>query len=419
MKAEIITIGTELLLGEQVDTNSVYIAQQLARIGVDLYYKTTVGDNRGRIAEALRLALGRCDVVITTGGLGPTADDVTREAVADVAGRPLVLVPALLTHIESLFQRWGRPMTENNRRQAYVPEGALIIENPVGTAPAFAVDLPQGTIICLPGVPREMKYLMEERVLPYLREKMGGRTQVIKSLILRTCGLGESQVGEQIEDLMQCANPTVGTAAHAGQTDVRITVKADSEEEADRLLEEMAARVRERLGDAIYGTGSETVEEVVVRLLTQAGRRLALLETNTGGALAARLRSVPQAEQVLALAEVLADAETVAARFGGGEEAPWSSPSAAVRAAQELLARSGADLALALVGSMEPGGDPYTARQGVTQVALATPQDVAWQTHHFGGTGELTQRWVGTRALDQVRRYLLSVLRSQGLPKPA
>ncbi len=417
MKAEIITIGTELLLGEQVDTNSVYIAQQLARIGVDLHYKTTVGDNRARIGEALRLALGRCDVVITTGGLGPTADDVTREAVADVAGRPLVLVPELLAHIESLFQRWGRPMTENNRRQAYVPEGAYIIENPVGTAPAFAVELPQGTIICLPGVPREMKYLMEERVLPYLREKMGGRVQVIKSLVLRTCGLGESQVGEQIEDLMQGANPTVGTAAHAGQTDVRITVKADSEEEADRLLEETAARVRERLGDAIYGTGTETVEEVVVRLLAQTGKRLSLLETNTGGALAARLRSAPRGEEVLALAEVLADPGAVAARFG--EEAPWSSPAAAVRAAEELRACSGADLALALVGSLEPGGDPYTARQGVTQVALATPEGATWQTHHFGGTGELTQRWVGTRAAEQVRRYLLSALRARGAREPA
>lgn len=413
MKAEIVTIGTELLLGELVDTNSAYIARQLASIGVDLYYTTTVGDNRGRIAEAIRVALGRCDVVITTGGLGPTADDVTREAVAEVAGRPLVLVPHLLEHIAALFRRWGRPMTENNRRQAYVPEGARIIENPVGTAPAFAVELPEGTIICLPGVPREMQYLMQTRVLPYLQEKMGGRTQVIKSLVLRTCGLGESQVGEQIEDLMQHANPTVGTAAHPGQTDIRITAKADTEEEANRMLAEMAHRVRTRLGDAIYGEATETVEEVVVRLLHQAGLRLALLETNTSGAVAARLRSVPGSGQALVATEVVAEAEEVAVRFGVGQGDPWASPDAAVRAARDLLARSGADLALALVGSMEPGGDPYTARQGVTQAALATPQGTTWQTHHFGGTGELTQRWVGTRGLDMVRRYLLTVLRSR------
>jgi len=401
MRAEVITIGTELLLGESVDTNSVFIGQQLASIGLDLHYKTAVGDNRGRIAEVLRAALERCDVVITTGGLGPTVDDVTRQAVSDAVGRPLVLVPELLEYIESLYVRWGRVMAESNRRQAYVPEGAKIIENPVGTAPAFAVEMPKGIIICLPGVPREMEHLTTTRVLPYLKEKMGGGAEIIKSRTLRTCGMGESQLGDLIDDLMASANPTVGTAAHTGQTDVRITAKAQTEDGADRLIAEMEAKIRSRLGKAIYGTGKETLVDVVVRLLQESGQRLALLETNTGSALADHIRSAPGGEEVLVIAESRASSENPT------EGRPRESPSAAADAAQDLRQRAGVDLALALIGSMEPGGDFYSARSGVTQAALATPTGVAQRTYPYGGTGELTQRWLGTRALDLVRRHLL------------
>jgi len=401
MRAEVITIGTELLLGESVDTNSVFIGQQLASIGLDLHYKTAVGDNRGRIAEVLRAALERCDVVITTGGLGPTVDDVTRQAVSDAVGRPLVLVPELLEYIESLYVRWGRVMAESNRRQAYVPEGAKIIENPVGTAPAFAVEMPKGIIICLPGVPREMEHLTTTRVLPYLKEKMGGGAEIIKSRTLRTCGMGESQLGDLIDDLMASANPTVGTAAPTGQTDVRITAKAQTEDGADRLIAEMEAKIRSRLGKAIYGTGKETLVDVVVRLLQESGQRLALLETNTGSALADHIRSAPGGEEVLVIAESRASSENPT------EGRPRESPSAAADAAQDLRQRAGVDLALALIGSMEPGGDFYSARSGVTQAALATPTGVAQRTYPYGGTGELTQRWLGTRALDLVRRHLL------------
>jgi len=401
MRAEVITIGTELLLGESVDTNSAYIGQQLASIGLDLHYKTTVGDNRGRIAEVLRAALERCDMVITTGGLGPTVDDVTRQAVSDAVGRPLVLVPELLEYIESLYARWGRVMADSNRRQAYVPEGAKIIENPVGTAPAFTVEMPKGIIICLPGVPREMEHLMTTRVLPYLKEKMGGGAEIIKSLTLRTCGMGESQLGDLIDDLMGSANPTVGTAAHTGQTDVRITAKAQTEDGADRLIAEMEAKIRSRLGNVIYGTGKETVAEVVVRLLQESGQRLALLETNTGSALADHIRSAPGGEEVLVVAESRASSENPT------EGRPWESPSLAADAAQDLRQRAGVDLALALIGSMEPGGDFYSARSGVTQAALATPTGVVQRTYPYGGTGELTQRWLGTRALDLARRHLL------------
>src|SRR5581483_3529086 len=200
MRAEIISIGTELLLGEIIDTNAAWLAQQLAGAGVDVYYRTTVGDNAGRIASAIQIALGRADVIITTGGLGPTVDDVTREGIAQAVGVPLVLNNELVEQIRARFAKWGRSMTENNVRQAYIPQGATPVENPVGTAPCFIVEHEGHSIFVLPGVPREMKYLTESRVLLWLREKLGDSGTVILSKTLRTCAVGESQVDEKIAD---------------------------------------------------------------------------------------------------------------------------------------------------------------------------------------------------------------------------
>ncbi len=199
MNAEIISIGTELLLGEIVDTNSAHIARRLRDIGLNLYFTTTVGDNRQRIASAISTALDRADVIITTGGLGPTVDDMTRQAVADATGRELVFRQDLLDQIAERFNRFGSRMSENNRQQAYIPAGAIPIENPVGTAPCFIVESERGVVISLPGVPREMKHLLETAVIPYLRDRLG-LTEVIKARVLRTAGIGESHIDEAIAD---------------------------------------------------------------------------------------------------------------------------------------------------------------------------------------------------------------------------
>ncbi|HEX7589064.1 MAG TPA: CinA family nicotinamide mononucleotide deamidase-related protein, partial [Anaerolineae bacterium] len=238
MRAETISIGTELLLGEITDTNAVWIAQRLAEVGVDLYFRTTVGDNVGRIVDAITHALTRADVIITTGGLGPTVDDMTREAVARATNQELVLDEMLLGQIRERFGKWGSPMSENNVRQAYIPRGALPIENPVGTAPVFIVETNSHYVISLPGVPREMKHLMETRILPWLRDKTGDE-RIILSKTLRTCAVGESLVDAKITDLETSTNPTVGLLAHPGQTDVRVTAKARTRAEAETLIKEM------------------------------------------------------------------------------------------------------------------------------------------------------------------------------------
>jgi competence/damage-inducible protein CinA-like protein len=290
--AEIITIGTEILLGEILDTNAQYIARALRDLGIDLYRKTTVGDNQKRIAQVLQQAMERCDIIITTGGLGPTVDDPTREAVALAAGLEVEFRPELWEQIQARFRRFGRNPTENNKRQAYIPKGARAIENPVGTAPAFVVEAGGAAIIALPGVPREMEHLMENFVLPYLREQFD-LDSIIKSRILHTSGAGESQIDDLIGDLETLENPTVALAAHSGRVDVRITAKAGSEVEADEKIQWVEQVIRQRLGKWIYGSDQDTLEAAALRRLEHIGWTLVAVEVGLGGELLQRLAAVP------------------------------------------------------------------------------------------------------------------------------
>ena len=411
MQAEIVTIGTELLLGKIVDTNAAYIAQQLATIGLDLYYKTTVGDNEGRITSVLQQALARSDVVITSGGLGPTVDDVTREAVTSAAGRELVLDEKLLAQIEARFARHGFTMSENNRRQAYIPQGAIPIENPVGTAPAFIVETEQGLIISLPGVPRELKHLMETWVIPFLKEKLQTGQVVIKSKTLRTCGIGESTVDSRIGDLMRSSNPTVGLAAHPGQTDVRITAKAENEAQADRLIAEMEEKLRERLGDVIYGLEAQKLEEVVVAMVAERGLSVAVVETNTQGLIAQRLENASQDWSVLRDSYVVSHPEDVVEIAGSLrsliEEHGLVSAQVAMATAEYLRETTKVDIGLAVFGSVEERQGLFAESAGETHIALSTAAGTTRRAYKYGGTSELVKSWVSNAALDMVRRSLI------------
>ena len=289
MHAEVLVIGSELLLGQIVDTNSAFIARQLASIGLDLYYKTTVGDNLGRLSQVLEHALDRSQVIITTGGIGPTADDVTREAVAVATGRELTFSPLLMEQISNFFRSRGMTPSSSNRRQAFIPDGAIPIENAVGTAPGFIVEVGEKCVITLPGVPREMEYLLTNRVLPYLRSRYDLTGQV-KLRVLRMCGLGESRIGEILHDFMEKGrNPTVGTMAHLGQVDVRIAAKGKDEAEALSLIEPVEAEIRRRAGDLIFGVDGETLEGVISARLRTLGLKVSIVDQGTGGLVAMRL----------------------------------------------------------------------------------------------------------------------------------
>lgn len=280
--AEIVTIGTELLLGEIQDTNSRFIARSLRDIGVDLYRLTTVGDNIQRITFTLQEALMRADVVITTGGLGPTVDDPTRQAVADVFNVPLVYHEELWDQILERFKFYKRTPTENNKRQAYIPANAIAIPNPVGTAPAFAVELGVKTIISLPGVPREMEYLMKTFVLDYLKERYKLRDEIILPWVVHTVSMGESSIDEIIGEMEKLNNPTVGLLANPGQTDVRVTAKASSAEEAYRMIEPVLVEIRKKLSKHIYGENDDTIQSVVAGMLKEHNKRITVIESGTG-----------------------------------------------------------------------------------------------------------------------------------------
>jgi len=281
--AEILTIGTEILLGDIVDTNSQYLARQLREAGIDLYYTSTVGDNEGRIAEAVRHALTRSQILICTGGLGPTVDDVTREGIARALDVQLEFKEELWQQIQERFARFNRKPTENNKRQAYLPAGAQVLENAVGTAPAFLVERGESVIISLPGVPGEMTYILEHGVKPYL-EKRFGSGAVIRTRVLHIAGVGESQIDERIADLEKLSNPTVGLAAHSGIVDVRLTAKAENVDRAKEMLGELEIQARERMGDWVYGADEETLGRSVLNEVAAREKWLAVIEKGLDGA---------------------------------------------------------------------------------------------------------------------------------------
>lgn len=404
MHAELVIIGTELLLGEIVDTNATRLAKMLREIGLDLYYKTTVGDNLARITNVLNLALDRSDVVITSGGLGPTVDDMTRQAVADATGRTLIYSTELEAQIAARFRSFGREMKENNKRQAYIPEGALPLTNPVGSAPCFlSEDVGgRGFIVSLPGVPRELEYMMKRTVLPMLVERMGG-AKVMKVRTLRTCAVGESNVDRIIGDLMTGTNPTVGLAAHAGQTDIRIAAKADSKAEAEALIAPIEAELRARLGVAIYGVEQETVAEVVGRLLTGRELKLGVVDTLTGGEVAAELIDAGFGERLADNLHSLTVAE-VGNRFhlpiNGAD-----GTSLAAALAEKIAPPDGVGLALISRPSDRDEATTFIAVHGPAGLHLAEAGRGYRRTTYV-------HRWLVIQSLDQVRRVVMGELES-------
>lgn len=376
--AEIITIGTELLLGEITDTNAPYLARCLRDAGIDLFRKTTVGDNVKRIAGVIQQALERCDILITTGGLGPTVDDPTRDAIALALGVNTEFQPELWEQIKVRFQRFGRIPTENNRRQAYIPSGARAVENPVGTAPIFILEHGPKAIISLPGVPREMEYLMEHVIIPYLRQRYDLHG-IIKARIIHTVGIGESQIDDMIGDLEILINPTVGLAAHSGQVDIRITAKAGSLSEAETLIGPVEKTVYNRLGEFIYGVDHISLEEIALRSVSNKNWSIAILEAGLGGRLVRRLAKF---QGPLKGGQVLND--------------PLS-PIELMPMTDNYRQFVNADVGLGVALNQE--GDRFE-----TEIVLINPQEKQHFTRLFGGPPEYASIWAINQTLDIIRR---------------
>jgi len=373
--AEIITIGTEILLGEIVDTNTRYIARSLRGLGVDLYRTITIGDNAGRIAEAIRSSLAHAEIVITTGGLGPTVDDPTREAVARAFETRTEFREDLWAQILEVINRYGRQPSENQKRQAYVPSGALAIPNPVGTAPAFIMENDQGCVISLPGVPKEMEHLWHESVIPYLQARYDLR-QIIKVRLIRTAGAPEAEIDEKISEFERLANPTVGLAAHSGIVDVRITAKAETEASADRMIAELEGQLRERLGTWVFGVDEDTLEGAALRAAASRTWNLVIVESGLGGALIHRLANLPAGNLVAA----------EAADLGEGQLPDHL---------EAFRAQHNARAALGVAAFPE---------HRIVELALITPETRLARLHAFGGHPDLLPRWAVNIALNLLRR---------------
>ncbi len=416
MRAEIVAVGTELLLGQIANTNARWISESLAAIGVDVLHHQAVGDNLERIVETIRLASSRADVVIVTGGLGPTQDDITRDAVGVLMDARMVRHPELEEMLREKFRSFGRrEMPDSNLRQADVPERARYITPDRGTAPGLAAELPGGArVYAVPGVPKEMVEMMEGTILPELASASG--SGVVRSRVLRCAGIGESALAERVDDLFSSANPTIAFLASSGEVKVRITAKAPTTSEADALIEPVAEEVRRRLGDEVFTSEDESLEQAVVRLLAGSRKTLACAESITGGGVGARLTSVPGASEVFVGSAVVYRNEAKMGVLGVSARTLEGPGPVSEECAREMAAGArrvfGSDLGLSLTGAAGPeahGGAP----PGTIWIALEGHDVAHARGFQVPGERDRVRRWAEQAALDLLRRYL------EGRPLPA
>jgi nicotinamide-nucleotide amidase len=400
-----VAIGTELLLGELTDTNSVHIARVLRDIGVNLYFMTSVGDNEARIASAIEIAMSRAQIVITCGGLGPTVDDMTRQSIAQATQRGLTFHQHLLDKIAERFSGFRVHMTDNNRRQAYLPDHAILIENPVGTAPSFIVEHEGSVVISLPGVPREMKYLLGEAVVPYLREKFNLGDVLIKAHTLKAAGIGESSLDDMIgSELLESSNPSIGLAAHSGQIDIRITAKAERASIADDMIATMEAQLRERVGTYIFGANDDTIEGALTDLLHQQGMTLAISETGIGSPVVPRVQSASNGTAVLVLSETHAAPDDLRVRLG--DSADLTIQELAERAAETICRESGATVGIAVV-SYPDMGEHHADVDAGSAISVLVGDEKRSRVYGFGGQSDTAKSWTGNWSLSMAWRLLL------------
>ena len=408
--AELIAVGTELLLGNIANTDAQMLSKGLSALGINVYYHTVVGDNPQRLKAAVEVAKGRADIIITTGGLGPTCDDLTKNVLAECFGRKLVYDEASAQRIRDYFQQLhpGRPMTENNLQQAYLPEGCTIFSNDWGTAPGCAFEADGVRVIMLPGPPNECTPMFEHRAVPYLRALADG---VIASRTLKLFGMGESAVEAKLRDRMNAlTNPTLAPYAKTGEVELRITAKAATVEEARALIVPVEEEVRDMFGPLVYGADVASMEAVVLGLLKEKGLTLGTAESCTGGLVAKRMTDLPGSSAVFKGGVVSYTNEVKAGVLGVPQAMldEFGAVSAQVARAMAQGARRvlGCDLAVSLTGVAGPDPDDRNNPVGLIYVALDTPEGTRVRELHLINGRARIRTVAATNAFDMVRRYL-------------
>ncbi len=410
MIVEIISTGTELLLGQIVNTNAPYLARKLNEIGYDAVYQTTVGDNRVRMASVLTIAMNRADIIITSGGLGPTQGDITKEVTAEVLGLPMYLHEESVAHIKGFFERRHLTMTQNNLRQAMMPEGAIVVTNHRGTAPGVIIEHEEKTIIHLPGPPMELEHMFENSILPYFSNRFGSQGLIV-SKVLRTFGLGESSMEERIRDyILAQKNPTLALLARSGEIHVRLTAKGETAEIAHQLIAELEPRIRERIGEFVFGADEQALEQVVGEALTDRKYTLAVAESCTGGAVSARLTDIPGSSAYLT-GSIVSYSNKVKSEFVGVPESILKEKGAvseetARAMAEGIRQRFGVDIGVGVTGIAGPGGGTAEKPVGLVYIAVAGPNGTVAEEERFTGQRNGIRTRTVNATLDLVRRYL-------------
>lgn len=410
MNAEIIAVGSEMLTPQRIDTNSLWLTEKLNDLGVEVTQKTIIGDDRGRLAAAVAAALDRVPLLLITGGLGPTEDDITREAVAQALRRRLLFSQEICDSIEARFRRLGRDMAPINRRQAFLIEGADKLANPNGTAPGQWLDLPGGMVLLLPGPPRELKPMFEDHCLPLLRERLP--QSFIRTRFYRVAGMGESDLDALISPIYKpYANPVTTILAAEGDVQVHLRAQCNSVEEADALADEVGAKILEALGDRVYSTNGDPLEAAVGRLLLHRKATLAVAESCTAGLLGSRITEVPgSSEWFLGGFQVYGQA--MKTRLLGLDEAMVDtqgvvSEAVALAMAESARDRTGATYALSITGEAGPESSSPGVEPGTVWIGFAGPHDVEAKMYRFPNGRQRVRKFAAQTALNLLRHKLL------------
>lgn len=410
MIVELITTGSELLLGEIVNTNSAYLSSALNRVGFDVVYHTTVGDNKKRMQDVMKIALSRADMVITSGGLGPTLGDITKETMAELLGTELILHEPSLAKIKCFFAHRHAHMPTNNQKQAMIPRGAYVLNNSCGTAPGVVLEHDGKVIIHLPGPPHELKRMVEDELIPYLSTHHR-QDAVIVSRELHTYGWGESTVDEKLRDiLLTQSNPTVALLARDGEILVRITAKASTRSSAQELIDALESDIRSRLGNTIFATDNQTMEEVIADALLTQKKTIALAESCTGGLVSSCLTDVAGASAYLLGSVVSYSNEVKEKELGVSADTlatygAVSEPTAR-QMAEGIRNRIGTDLGVGITGIAGPSGGTEDKPVGTVYIAVSGEQGTIVKLYHFSGSRTTIKRLVKQAALNEIRNYL-------------
>ena len=409
MNAEILAVGTELLMGQIANTNAQYLSRRLNDLGINVYYHSVVGDNPKRLKESLRLALQRSDVVITTGGLGPTQDDLTKETIAEAMGRKLVMHEETYLGIKAFFEKLNRKMVENNAKQAMLPEDSIIIPNPNGTAPGCIIENDGKTIVMFPGPPKEMNPMFEETVFPYFEKKTG---QVIESRMLKIFGIGESEVEMRLLDLIDSqTNPTLATYVGVGDVILRVTARCENKGEGLALMAPLVEQIQSRMDGQVYSLDGENLEEVVVKLLMDKKLTVSVAESCTGGMLAARFINVPGISGFFSKSYVTYSNQAKIDELGVSEETLKAygavSPQTALEMVRGLAHKTGADAALAVTGIAGPDGGTPEKPVGLVYAAAYLKGQTQTKEIRLAGNRERIRTMACLHSLDLLRKMLL------------